>query len=102
MLFLIGAITLVLQTGLLTMVQVQTRPDLRGRVLAIFLSVFRACTVTSTRMAGWLAHVGGTRALIGVEGGVLNMTAIGGVLLDPTSIQQLIPPRRRAPSSSDS
>ena len=160
-LFVMGAITLVLQTGLLTMVQLQTRPDLRGRVLAIFMSVFRACDLTGTLMAGWLAHVGGPRALIGVEGWatavalvaicvvlvatralsisrsgkgfafalrreelnlwypetmpdeasevtavhrahyaraldatLLNMTTIGGVLLDPTAIEQLIPPRR--------
>ena len=75
-LFLIGVISFVLQTGLLTMVQLQTRPDLQGRVLAIFLSVFRIGWLLGTLMSGWLAHVDGPRALIGVEGGITAVVVL--------------------------
>jgi MFS family permease len=67
-LFLIGVAVLLLQTRLLTMVQLRTKPEFRGRVLAIFMTVFRAFDLVGTMMAGWLSHLDGPRALIGAEG----------------------------------
>ncbi|MEU1805641.1 MFS transporter [Streptomyces sp. NPDC019937] len=64
----LGMVSLVLRAGLLSLAQLQTRPDYRGRVMAIFQLVYRSGWLLGTLLTSWLAGVLGPRPVIGLGG----------------------------------
>lgn len=75
-LFPIGVISVVLRTALLTLAQLWTDPELRGRVLALYLSVYRVGWLLGTLTSGWLARLWGPRAVLGLSGGAVAVTVL--------------------------
>jgi len=69
----LGVVSLVLRAGVLSLVQLQTDPDFRGRILAIFHLVFRVGMLTGTLLCSGLADVLGPRPAIGIGG--ISVTA---------------------------
>ncbi len=75
-LFPIGVASVVLRTALLTLAQLWTHPELRGRVLAVYLTVYRVGWLLGTLASGWMAHVWGPRAVLGLSGGAVTVTVL--------------------------
>ncbi|MEK8144842.1 hypothetical protein NKH18_34725 [Streptomyces sp. M10(2022)] len=55
----VGAVSLVLRAGLLSLAQLQTQPEFRGRVMAIFQLIYRAGWFLGTLGASWVAQTWG-------------------------------------------
>jgi MFS family permease len=92
----LGVASLLLRAGVLSLVQLQTDPGFRGRMLAIFHLVFRVGMLTGTLVCSWLAGVFGPRPAIGV-GGVsvaVSVTVIVAVLAAMGTLR-IRPGRRR-------
>lgn len=64
----LGVVSLVLRAGALSLVQLQTDPDFRGRILGIFHLVFRVGMLIGTLLCSGLADVLGSRSAIGIGG----------------------------------
>jgi MFS family permease len=71
----LGVVSLVLRAGVLSLVQLQTDPDFRGRILGVFQLVFRVGMLAGTLLCSWLAGVLGPRRAIGI-GGVSVTTSV--------------------------
>jgi MFS family permease len=76
------ALVLVGFAGLTTMttanayVQTTTAPDMRGRVMALYLSIFMGGTVLGAPLLGWIADTAGPRWSVGV-GAASGLVAAG-------------------------
>ncbi|MFJ2819162.1 MFS transporter [Streptomyces sp. NPDC087294] len=68
----VGVVSLVLRAGLLSLAQLQTLPEFRGRVMAVFQLVYRAGWFLGTLLAGWLAQVWGPRPAMAVGGAAVT------------------------------
>jgi predicted MFS family arabinose efflux permease len=66
----LGAATVTFAAGVNSALQLSARPDMRGRVMALYSIVFLGTTPIGAPLVGWLAEVGGPRA-----GLVLSATA---------------------------
>ncbi|MET9530966.1 MULTISPECIES: MFS transporter [unclassified Streptomyces] len=69
----VGAVSLVLRAGLLSLAQLQTLPEFRGRVMAIFQLVYRAGWFLGTLAASWAAQTWGPRPAIAWGGAAVTV-----------------------------
>ncbi|MDR2566123.1 MAG: MFS transporter [Bifidobacteriaceae bacterium] len=72
---LVGAATLTLITAANSTLQLSVPPELRGRVLSIYMMVFLGATPIGSPIVGWIADTWGPRWSIGV--GAITSLAIG-------------------------
>ncbi|MFE0490769.1 MFS transporter [Streptomyces griseoaurantiacus] len=76
----VGAVSLVLRAGILSLAQLQTLAEFRGRVVAIFQLVYRACWFLGTLVATWAAQTWGPRMAIAV-GGAAVTSVVAAIIL---------------------
>jgi MFS family permease len=74
---LIGLTALTMITAANTTVQLSTTPELRGRVLALYMMIFMGGTPLGAPIVGWIGEVFGARWTLIVGGGV---TVLGTLL----------------------
>ncbi|MFE9611454.1 MFS transporter [Streptomyces sp. NPDC006012] len=77
----VGVVSLVLRAGLLSLAQLQTLPEFRGRVMAIFQLVYRAGWFLGTLIASWLAQAWGPRPAIALGGAAVTLLVAAVVLV---------------------
>ncbi|MFS8201137.1 MFS transporter [Streptomyces sp. CWNU-52B] len=77
----VGAVSLVLRAGLLSLAQLQTMPEFRGRVVAIFQLVYRAGWFLGTLGASWVAQTWGPRTAIALGGAAVTAVVLVVVLV---------------------
>ncbi|HET8614650.1 MAG TPA: MFS transporter [Actinomycetales bacterium] len=71
----VGVSSLTLMTAANATVQLSVAPEMRGRVLALYMAVFMGGTPLGAPIIGWIGEVLGARWTIGVGGGVALLTA---------------------------
>ncbi|AEW97355.1 MULTISPECIES: MFS transporter [Streptomycetaceae] len=69
----VGVVSLVLRAGLLSLAQLQTLPEFRGRVMAVFQLVYRTGWFLGTLIATWLARTLGPRPAIALGGAAVTL-----------------------------
>jgi MFS family permease len=79
-LVLVGLTALTLMTTANATVQSTTPPELRGRVMALYLAIFLGGTPLGSPLVGWIGEVAGPRWTIGV-GAVAALVAGGTALV---------------------
>jgi MFS family permease len=84
----VGVSSLTLMTAANATVQLSVAPEMRGRVLALYMAVFMGGTPLGAPIIGWIGEVLGARWTIGVGGGVALLTA-GACLLYLVRTQDL-------------
>ena len=78
LLFVAGVCFILWNSNTQTILQLTAPDHLRGRVLSLFLFAFAGLAPVGSLLAGWLAHVGGTRLAFAAAGGAgLAMAALG-------------------------
>ncbi|WP_405562713.1 MFS transporter [Streptomyces sp. NBC_01180] len=77
----VGVVSLVLRAGLLSLAQLQTLPEFRGRVMAIFQLVYRAGWFLGTLAATWVAQTWGPRPAIALGGAAVTLVVAAIVLV---------------------
>jgi len=65
---LVGASMMTLMSAASTTLQLATRPDMRGRVIALYMLLLMGSTPIGGPIMGWLAQHVGTRFALGVGG----------------------------------
>ena len=73
----VGVSALTLMTAANATVQLSVAPEMRGRVLALYMAVFLGGTPIGAPIIGWIGEVLGARWTIGVGGVVAILTAAG-------------------------
>jgi MFS family permease len=76
----VGVSSLTLMTAANATVQLSVAPEMRGRVLALYMAVFMGGTPLGAPIIGWIGEVLGARWTIGV-GGVVAILTAGACLL---------------------
>jgi MFS family permease len=71
----VGVSSLTLMTAANATVQLSVAPEMRGRVLALYMAVFMGGTPLGAPIIGWIGEVFGARWTIGVGGAVALLTA---------------------------
>ncbi|MFN7985639.1 MAG: MFS transporter [Vicinamibacterales bacterium] len=79
--FLVGAMSLVYMTGTTTIVQLEARRDIQGRLLALQTVLMGASAAFGGPLLGWIADTFGARLLMVIGGVACLMAASFGVLL---------------------
>lgn len=69
MLVALGAVAQTFTTSTNSLVQLQTQPSMRGRVMAIYMAIFLGCTPLGAPLVGWIADVLGPRYALGIGAG---------------------------------
>ncbi|MFI1409856.1 MFS transporter [Streptomyces sp. NPDC020707] len=77
----VGAVSLALRAGLLSLAQLQTLPEFRGRVMAIFQLVYRAGWFLGTLAATWVAQMWGPRTAIALGGAAVTLVVAAIILV---------------------
>ncbi|MEU6743255.1 MFS transporter [Streptosporangium sandarakinum] len=82
LLFLIpaGIALITVNTAANTSVQLAASPEMRGRVMGIYVLVFTGGAPIGAPLLGWVAEVGGPRTGV-VIGGVLTMLGVGAAIM---------------------
>ncbi len=62
----LGAVAQTFTTSTNSLVQLRTKPSMRGRVMAIYMAIFLGCTPLGAPLVGWVADVFGPRWAIAV------------------------------------
>lgn len=62
----LGAVAQTFTTSTNSLVQLQTQPAMRGRVMAIYMAIFLGCTPLGAPLVGWVADTLGPRFALGV------------------------------------
>ncbi|MFC5430484.1 MFS transporter [Paraburkholderia denitrificans] len=62
----LGAVAQTFTTSTNSLVQLQTHPAMRGRVMAIYMAIFLGCTPLGAPLVGWVADTLGPRFALGV------------------------------------
>ncbi|MDR1633927.1 MAG: MFS transporter [Bifidobacteriaceae bacterium] len=75
----VGAATLTLITAANSTIQLSVPPEIRGRVLSIYMMVFLGATPIGSPLVGWIADTWGPRWSIGV--GSITSLAVGGAAM---------------------
>jgi MFS family permease len=65
-LIVVGLTALTMMTSANAYVQTTTTPDMRGRVMALYMAIFAGTTPLGAPLVGWVANVAGPRWAIGV------------------------------------
>lgn len=82
MLVVVGLMTLLFLTSAATVVQLEAGPDIRGRVMALYLPLLLGGHALGGLLAGWLTEQFGVRTGLVVTGGLGMLSAVViGVLL---------------------
>jgi MFS family permease len=76
----VGVSALTLMTAANATVQLSVAPEMRGRVLALYMAVFLGGTPIGAPIIGWIGEVLGARWTIGVGGIVALLTATGSLV----------------------
>ncbi|MDR1450001.1 MAG: MFS transporter [Propionibacteriaceae bacterium] len=76
----VGFATLTLITAANATIQITTPPELRGRVIALYMLVFQGATPIGSPVIGWIGQAWGARWAIAVGGGAALLAA-GAALL---------------------
>lgn len=76
--FLMGVASILYMTSTTTIVQVETKPEIRARVLALQTVLLIGTTPIGGPLAGWLADIRGARVPILLGGIVCILTAVFG------------------------
>ena len=76
--FLVGVATILYSTATTTMVQIEARPEMRGRVLSLQTVLLIGTTPIGGPLLGWLADAAGGRTPIILGGVVCLIAAIFG------------------------
>ena len=82
---LLGAAMMTLMSAASTTLQLATRPDMRGRVIALYMLLLMGSTPIGGPIMGWLAEHVGTRWAVAV-GGVACLVAAGISLRSPATV----------------
>lgn len=72
--FLVGAASLLYMTGTTTIVQLESRRDMHGRLLALQTVLLGGSAALGGPLLGWIADAGGARTLM-IIGGVVGLGA---------------------------
>jgi MFS family permease len=78
--FLVGMASILYMTSSTAIVQVETRPDLRGRVLALQTVLIGGSSLLGGPFSGWLADAAGARAPLVLGGAVCLLAAVFGLM----------------------
>jgi MFS family permease len=84
----VGASSLTLMTAANATVQMTTAPELRGRVMALYMAIFAGTTPIGSPVVGWIGEVMGPRASIAI-GGVAALIAAAVVIAVVSRRQQV-------------
>jgi MFS family permease len=76
LLFAVGVSFTLLTANANSLVQLATPPELRGRVLGLYLFAFAGLAPVGGLLAGWLVEVGGTELSFALAGGTALLTAL--------------------------
>lgn len=66
MLVALGVVAQVFTTSTNSLVQLSTDPEMRGRVMTIYMGIFLGCTPLGAPLVGWIADAFGPRWALGV------------------------------------
>jgi MFS family permease len=84
LLFGVGVSFTLLTANANALVQLATPPELRGRVLGLYLFAFAGLAPVGGLLAGWLVELGGTALSFAVAGGTALLTALVAVRAWPS------------------
>ncbi|WP_405943986.1 MFS transporter [Streptomyces sp. NBC_00932] len=84
----VGMVSLILRAGLLSLAQLQTLPEFRGRVMAIFQLVYRAGWFLGTLAATWVAQTWGPRPAIAWGGAAVTL-AVAAIVVVMTAFRAM-------------
>lgn len=76
--FLVGAMSLTYMTGTTTIVQLEARRDIQGRLLALQTVLMGASAAFGGPLLGWIADTFGARVLMVIGGAACLLVAAGG------------------------
>ena len=65
-LVVLGAVAQIFTTSANSLVQLSTDPEMRGRVMTIYMGIFLGCTPLGAPLVGWVADAFGPRWALGV------------------------------------
>ncbi len=69
-----GLVMLTFTTAANSSTQLNTAPEMRGRVMGLYMLVFLGGTPIGSPLAGWVAEAGGARMSI-IAGGLISLVA---------------------------
>lgn len=78
-----GFLSITVMTAANSRVQLTTEPEMRGRVMALYMAIFLGGTPIGAPLVGWIGDYFGARASVFVGGAATGITAlvVGGLLL---------------------
>ena len=91
----VGLSSLTLMTSANATVQLSVSPEMRGRVMALYMAIFMGGTPLGAPIIGWVGAQFGARWTIGVGGIVALMTAVTAVVWAMASERVVVRVRRR-------
>ena len=80
MLVPVGMSALILITSAMAIVQLSVAPEMRGRVMAIYLAIFMGGVPIGAPIIGWVGAEHGARWTIGVGGIAALLTAVAALI----------------------
>jgi len=89
----LGAAAQLFTTSTNSLVQLDTEPEMRGRVMAIYMGIFLGCTPLGAPLLGWMADAFGPRWAL-FAGAASGFAAASLALLRPLAsrLQRTVPP----------
>jgi len=76
----VGLSSLTLMTAANATIQLSTAPEMRGRVMALYMAIFMGGTPVGAPIIGWIGQTFGARYTILIGGGMSIVTAFAAVL----------------------
>jgi MFS family permease len=96
----VGLSSLTLMTAANATIQLSTAPEMRGRVMALYMAIFMGGTPIGAPIIGWIGQTLGARYTILIGGGMSIVTAIAAVLWLQYSQRVQLPAAQTATPSS--
>ena len=90
----VGVASLTLMTAANATVQMSTTPEMRGRVMALYMAIFMGGTPIGAPLIGWLGEVAGARWTIAV-GGIVSLLVAGVAVLYVVRTREVVVRYRR-------
>ena len=76
----VGLASLTMMTAANATIQMSTEPQMRGRVMALYMMVFQGATPIGSPVVGWIGQQFGARWAIGIGGITALVVAVGALL----------------------
>jgi MFS family permease len=94
---MLGAATVTFAASVNSYLQLEVRPDMRGRVMALYSIVFLGSTAVGGPIAGWLSEAFDPRVAL-ILAGVSGLSAAWAARTALARVERELPPRSRTPA----